>query len=73
MEMESTRITRLQGERLVELCEENNLVIGGTLFKHKDIHKVTWRSPTTILSHKLIMSSSIRNGDVCRGADVTQI
>ena len=33
------------GERLVVLWEETNLVIGGTLFRHRDIHKVIWRSP----------------------------
>ena len=33
------------GERLSDLCVENNLVIGGTLFKHRNIHKTTWRSP----------------------------
>lgn len=32
------------GERFVELCNHYNMVIGGTLFAHKDIHKVTWFS-----------------------------
>ena len=33
------------GERVLEFCAINDLVIGGTLFKHKDIHKFTWESP----------------------------
>ena len=33
------------GERFLEFCASNDLVIGGTLFKHKDIHKFTWESP----------------------------
>ncbi|KAK9719683.1 hypothetical protein QE152_g22489 [Popillia japonica] len=33
------------GERLIELCMEHDLIIGGTQFPHKDIHKVTWTSP----------------------------
>jgi Reverse transcriptase (RNA-dependent DNA polymerase)/Domain of unknown function (DUF6451) len=32
------------GDRFVELCTNHGLVIGGTIFKHKDIHKVTWYS-----------------------------
>jgi len=33
------------GERLSTFCMENNLVISGTIFMHKDIHKTTWNSP----------------------------
>ena len=36
-----------KAERLVEICQENNLVIGGRLSQHKDMYidKVTWKSP----------------------------
>lgn len=33
------------GERLIELCSNHRLVIGGTIFPHKNCHKVTWVSP----------------------------
>ena len=33
------------GERLCEFSQQNGLVIAGTLFPHKDIHKITWISP----------------------------
>ncbi|XP_073670704.1 uncharacterized protein [Paramisgurnus dabryanus] len=33
------------GELFVDFCAMNDLVIGGTLFPHKESHKVTWRSP----------------------------
>ena len=29
------------GERLIDFCSMNNLVMGGTLFPHQDIHKLT--------------------------------
>ena len=32
------------GSRLGDICGENDLVIGGTLFQHKTIHKPTWIS-----------------------------
>ncbi|VDO50251.1 unnamed protein product [Schistosoma margrebowiei] len=33
------------GERFANLCDFNKLVIGGTTFPHKRIHKTTWTSP----------------------------
>ena len=30
------------GERFANFCSLNDLVIGGTIFPHKDIHKATW-------------------------------
>ena len=32
------------GERFVDLCATSNLVIGGSLFQHRRIHKETWIS-----------------------------
>lgn len=34
-------------ERIANLCEEHNLVVGGTIFPHKQIHKLTPRSPNS--------------------------
>ena len=33
------------GELFVDFCAFNELVIGGSVFKHRDIHKATWVSP----------------------------
>ena len=45
MGTEGFRCINNNGKRLSDQCVENNLVIGGTLFKHRNIHKTTWRSP----------------------------
>lgn len=37
--------TNENGRRLVDLCTDESLIIGGTLYPHKDIHKYTWTSP----------------------------
>ena len=33
------------GELFADFCGLNGLVIGGTTFPHKEIHKTTWTSP----------------------------
>ena len=33
------------GERLYDFCSANGFIITGTIFPHKDIHKLFWRSP----------------------------
>ena len=59
------------------MCEENRLVIGGTIFKHKDIHKLTWTSPDgrtqNQIDHIIINSkwrTSLQDVIAKRGADI---
>jgi hypothetical protein len=33
------------GQLFVDFCASHDLVVGGTIFPHKDCHKVTWVSP----------------------------
>jgi hypothetical protein len=37
--------TNKNGERLIDLCTNYELVISETVFPHKECHKVTWVSP----------------------------
>ena len=38
------------GERLIGFCLNNNCIIVGTIFPHRNIHNNTWRSPYGNLS-----------------------
>ena len=64
------------GERLVELCTLNDLVIGGTIFPHKEHHKATWishdRRTENQIDHIMInkkFRGSMLDVRVKRGAD----
>ena len=65
------------GRRLCELCDLNKLVITGTIFPHKDIHKLTWKHPNGIhksqIDHIMVNSvfrKSVRDTRVYRSADI---
>nr|XP_042902467.1 uncharacterized protein LOC122270164 [Parasteatoda tepidariorum] len=65
------------GELFVSLCELNSLNIGGSRFKHREIHKCTWTSPDgrtkNQIDHIAINNkfrSSLRDVRAMRGADV---
>ena len=65
------------GERLVDLCSAYDLWIGGSLFPHKEIHKLTWYSPNgrdqNQIGHFLINGiwrRSLTDVRVKSGADV---
>jgi len=41
------------GELFTDFCEQNDLVIAGTVFPHRKIHKVTWCSPDSRTENQL--------------------
>ena len=41
------------GERWAHFCQANELVIGGTLFPHKECHKRTWRSADGVIVNQI--------------------
>ena len=66
------------GERLVEWCAFNNMIIGGALFPHRNIHKLTWTSPNgrdqNQIDHLMVNSMwrrSLPDVRVRRGADAS--
>ena len=65
------------GERFADFCAMNQLVIGGSIFPHKRIHKATWRSPDHVTENQIDhicisrkFRRSWRDVRVKRGADV---
>lgn len=65
------------GTRLVDFASANNMRIGGTLFPHRNIHKMTWTSPDGItnnqIDHALIdkrHATNLLDVRSLRGADV---
>ncbi|VDP23363.1 unnamed protein product [Schistosoma margrebowiei] len=65
------------GERFANLCAFNKLVIGGTIFPHKRIHKATWISPDHTTENRIDhiyinkkFRRTMENVRTRRGADV---
>ena len=51
------------GELFTTFCTFNDLVIGGTLFPHKTIHKNSWISPDGRTENQIDHTQSVGNGD----------
>ena len=39
------------GELFTDFCAQNRLVIVGSVFEHRHIHKATWRSPDHVFTY----------------------
>ena len=65
------------GERFVTECAANNIVIGGSVFPYRRIHKATWVSPDQVTENQIdhiginkMLRRSLQDVRVKRGADV---
>ena len=65
------------GERFVNACAANDIVIGGCVFPHKRIHEATWVSPDQVTENQIdhigikkMFRRSLQDVRVQRGADV---
>ena len=63
------------GERLADICGLNDLVIGGTIFEHKEIHKLTWISPDGSVKSQIDHVYLLRRqrGRVVRASDLKSV
>ncbi len=53
------------GQLFADFCADNNLVIGGTVFPHKEVHKTTWVSPNQQTENQMtIFVSQGSSGDL---------
>lgn len=43
-------------EKLKEFCDFNEMLITGTIFQHKEIHKLTWVSPMEKFKSSMIQT-----------------
>ena len=67
--------TNTNGDKLRQFCLLNDLVIQGTRFPHREIHKGTWVHPASKVRHQIDhiitnrrFRSAIEDVRVCRGA-----
>ena len=65
------------GLLFAEFCEEHELVIGGTMFQHKEVHRYTWESPDGLTRNQIDhiavcrrWAASLQDVRTRRGADV---
>ena len=64
------------GEMFANFCTFNELVIGGTIFPHKNCHKVTWVSPDNKTENQIDITigrtwrSTLQDVRTKRGADI---
>ena len=47
----NTGYERMMGKH--GLCAENSIVIGGSVFTHKEVHKATWVSPDQVTENQI--------------------